>query len=64
MRARLKEKGLSQVALSKKLGLSESAASQWIGGKCNPTKENLEKIAQILECSTEELSGGGCWNEY
>lgn len=48
-------KQMSQCELSKMLGVSQGAISQWESGECLPRAELLPKIASILECSIDDL---------
>ena len=48
-----KQKGLTQKALSKQIGLSAVGLSKAING--NPTKDTLEKIAAALDVPVVEL---------
>lgn len=49
----LKEKGISVIQLSEKLGVTRSACYQFING--NPTAECLERIALALDVEIGEL---------
>jgi transcriptional regulator with XRE-family HTH domain len=49
------ERGLTQVELSKKLKADRSYMSNVEQGKKNPTLTTMEKIANVLGVSTEEL---------
>lgn len=49
------ERGLTQVELSKKLKADRSYVSNVEQGKKNPTLTTMEKIANVLGVSTEEL---------
>lgn len=49
----LKEKGISVIQLSEKLGVTRSACYQYING--NPTAECLERIAIALDVEIGEL---------
>ncbi len=50
----LKEKQITQSYLAKKLKISQSAISQWNSGT-TPKIEQLPKLAEVLNCSIEEL---------
>ncbi len=50
----IKEKQITQSELAKKLNVSQSAVSQWNSG-CTPKYEQLPKLAEVLNCSIEEL---------
>lgn len=49
----LKEKGLTQIDLSKKMGVSRSAVVKMLSG--NPTIGTLQKIADVLEVDLLDL---------
>lgn len=48
-------KGLSQVGLSIRLGLSQQTVSQWESGRSKPTISILRKLANTLDVDVEEL---------
>ena len=48
---------LTQVELSKLLGISQSAIAMWETGQSFPRTELLPKLAEILNCSVDELLG-------
>lgn len=50
-----KEKGLTQLALSQKIGDGRSFIWNVEGGRRNLTLENLQKICEALECSSQDL---------
>lgn len=58
---RLKElrtaKGLSQMQLAKKLGLSQSAVAKWELGKTEPTASAIILLASFFEETTDYLLG-------
>ena len=47
--------GLTQTVLAEKMGVDQSAISQWEQGSVFPTVSNLKRLANILSCSTDEL---------
>jgi len=49
------EKNLTQIELSKKLKVDRSYVSNVEQGKKNPTLTTIEKIANVLGVSTDEL---------
>lgn len=51
-----KSKGLSQKELAEKLGVSQPSYAQYERGTRNPKIETLNKIAQALNTTVEELS--------
>ncbi len=52
-----KEKGLTQKQLGDKCGLADSAIRKYELGGANPKIETLDKIASVLETTTDELRG-------
>ena len=52
-----KQKGLSQRALGKLIGVDHSHISKWETGSINPGADNLVKLAQVLGVSTSTLMG-------
>jgi len=52
----LREKAhLSQYELAKKLNVTQGAISQWEKGETLPKADKIPKIAEILNCSTDDL---------
>tara|TARA_R110002096_G_scaffold87452_1_gene200698 strand:- start:392 stop:715 length:324 start_codon:yes stop_codon:yes gene_type:complete len=45
----IKNKGLTQVEVAKKIGKSTTALSQIVRGTYNPSPATLEKLAEVLE---------------
>lgn len=52
-----KERGLSQAAVAKKLGVSFSVVCYWETDRSEPTAPNLVKIADFFEVSVDYLLG-------
>lgn len=52
---RRKAKGMSQTALAEAVKVTPGAVSQWESGLTNPTLETLVKIAEVLNCTVDEL---------
>lgn len=52
-----KEKGLSQAALAKKLGVSYAVVCYWETDRSEPTAPNLVKIADYFDVSVDFLLG-------
>ena len=50
--------GMNQSEFSNLLGVERSTISKWETGKSLPRAELLPKIAQILNCSVDELLRG------
>ena len=53
-----KEKGLTQMALSEKLGVTDRAVSKWERGKSFPDVSMLKPLAEALDVSVSELLDG------
>lgn len=55
----LKEKrtirGLTQENLAKAMNVSQASVAMWETGKAKPTADNLLKLAEVLDCSIDEL---------
>ena len=52
-----KAKGLSQVELAKKLGVSKQSLSNWENDNIQPSIEMLERLATCLSVTTDYLLG-------
>lgn len=46
---------ITQRAISHILGVSQQCVSKWEKGICDPRSNQLPKIAQILNCTIDEL---------
>lgn len=57
IKARLNAAKMTQVALAKKVGVTEATMSMWCKNINKPNAENMAKLADALECSVEELKG-------
>ena len=59
--SRLKElrlqHGISQEELAEQIGIKRNSYSDWENGKCKPSYEKLEKIADFFEISLDWLFG-------
>ncbi len=51
----LKERGLSQTELSKKLNLGKNTVNCWLKSHKEPTLSNIYKLTKELDCTFEEL---------
>lgn len=49
------EKGLTQIELGQKLGVTRRSIIRWENGQTKPSMKKIEKIAEFFECSIEEL---------
>lgn len=52
-----KKANFTQVEVAEKLGISQPAYASWERGTKKPTQENLVKLAQILNVTTDYLVG-------
>lgn len=52
-----KEKKLTQTELATKLNISQKSYSNWESGNAEPTLDNIIKLANILDTTTDELLG-------
>lgn len=55
LRTLRKEKGLTQVQLAQMVHVDQTAISQWERGIAQPRLKNCLQLAQILECSIEDI---------
>ena len=53
----MKERGLSGIQLSAKIGLSKNAVSEWKAGKAKPGHDAIIKLASFFEVSADYLLG-------
>lgn len=49
------ERGLTQEAIAKELGVTREAVSRWEAGVSSPRTESLPKLSQLLRCKIDEL---------
>lgn len=49
--------GLSQRELGARIGVSGPAVAQWETGENRPSLTNLEKLADVLETTTDAILG-------
>ncbi len=57
IRALLADKKIKQAELARRTGVSGATVSDWISGKTEPTRENLQKIAAAFEVPLHVLTG-------
>ena len=48
-------RGLTQLALAKKVGVDQTAIHQWESGKTHPRFSRLQSIATALGCEIKDL---------
>ena len=47
--------GMTQAMLAEKIGVTQSAISNWECGERKPDIYTLKKLASVLSCTTDEL---------
>lgn len=52
----MQEKGYSVTRLAQESGIGKSSISQYLSGKNTPSDERVVIIANVLDCTVEELS--------
>lgn len=50
-----RQKKLNQTELAEKIGVTQKTVSTWEIGAYRPDRENIKKLAKILECPIEDL---------
>ncbi|OCA55163.1 helix-turn-helix domain-containing protein [Photorhabdus namnaonensis] len=58
IQSRRRELSLTQVKVAEEIGVSMAAISLWEKNKTNLSSENLQKLAQVLQCSVSWLLNG------
>jgi len=48
-------KGMKQISLAAALGVDQTAISKWESGECHPRADKLLRLAELLNCTIEEL---------
>ena len=51
----LKSKGMKQVYLAQRMGVSVVTVSNWVKGKSTPNKKHLEKLCEILGVTPKDI---------
>lgn len=51
----LKEKGLSQTYVARKLGVRNATVGDWIAGRFKPRAESVRELAEVLGMTADEL---------
>lgn len=54
---KMKEAGIRAVDLANALGLNKATVSCWMNRKSFPEMDNIQRIADLLNCTTDELLG-------
>ena len=57
LKEKMKEQGISQSELARRIGGNQSAISEYTRGRVQPTDKTIQKIADALGCSFEYLKG-------
>lgn len=47
--------GINQIELANKVGVSKSTVSTWLSGRSYPRIDAIQKIADVLNCETDDL---------
>lgn len=55
-----KQAGISQKELAQRLGVNQASVCLWESGKNSPRVGRLQKIAEILGCTVEDLFETEC----
>ena len=53
----LEDKGLTQVAFAKKVGIKQSQVSEWLKGKAKPSYEMLRQMCIAFNISADYFLG-------
>lgn len=54
---KMNEAGIRSVDLANALGLNKATVSNWIHRKAFPEMDNVQRIADVLHCKTDDLLG-------
>lgn len=49
--------GMTQRELAERVGVNQPSVCAWERGDANPSVENLQKLADIFHCTTDEVLG-------
>lgn len=50
-----KQRGLTQLELAQRIGVTQSTVSEWESGAKFPRVTNLQAMAQALDCTADDL---------
>lgn len=56
---RIRVSGLTNAEIARRVEVRRQAVSNWIGGHANPTKDNLEKLDELLGAQGDILRAYG-----
>ncbi len=59
IRALREAAGMKQYELAARMGVKQASVCAWESGENYPSVENLKKLADIFQCSIDELLGYG-----
>ena len=51
------KKNITQAQIADRLGITQGAVSQWESGVTNPSISMISGLAEILDCTVDELLG-------
>ena len=57
IRARRTAKEITLTAFAEQVGVSVPTASGWEHGRYSPTLPHLNQVAEVLDCTTDDLLG-------
>lgn len=55
IRSRMKELGLTQSDLAKRIGVNQPMVSKWLSGTITPESSTQDRLCKALECSIDRL---------
>lgn len=55
IREKRMEKGMSQIELAERLGITQGAVMKWETDRCLPSLERAAEIAEAFDCTIDEL---------
>lgn len=53
--------GMSQIEVSKALGIAQGTVSTWENGRANPTAERLVELSKLYGCTVDDLLKKGVY---
>lgn len=57
LQTRMRDYGLTQTELAKRMGLPQSTISEWCRGTVLPRSNRLERLCTVFNCEPEDLLG-------
>lgn len=58
LRKYMDECRINQVDLAKAVGVSKSTVTTWLSGRAYPRIDIIQRLADVLECATDDLVAG------